>query len=128
MHAPLGRIIIYTRKIEEMSRFYCRYFGFREVRSEGDRLVELIPVDGGATLLLHLAGKGQKQGQSLVKLVFDVEDVTAFCRDSAHLGLTFGPIHQADGYEFANAKDPSNNTVSVSSRAFAAGASRPTPG
>ncbi|MEP2028983.1 MAG: hypothetical protein ABJI96_09800 [Paracoccaceae bacterium] len=70
-------------------------------------------------LLLHPASKGQNEGQSLVKLVFDVEDVPAFCKTAAANNLSFGAIHKAEGYVFANAKDPSNNSVSVSSRAFA---------
>lgn len=31
-------------------------------------------------------------------------------------------IHQANGYQFANAKDPDKNSVSISSRAFRQGA------
>jgi hypothetical protein len=34
------------------------------------------------------------------------------------LGIVFGPVHTADGYAFANAKDHSRISVSVSSRAF----------
>ncbi len=68
--------------------------------------------------MLHPASKGQKPGQALVKLVFDVEDVEGFCAESKTRGLAFGPLHKADGYMFANAKDPSGNTVSVSGRAF----------
>jgi hypothetical protein len=62
--------------------------------------------------------EGRKQGQALIKLVFDVEDVDGFCRASKDLGLEFGSIHHADGYSFANAKDPAQNSISVSSRAF----------
>jgi hypothetical protein len=54
----------------------------------------------------------------MIKLVFDVEDVADFFRDTGILGIVFGPVHTADAYAFANAKDPSGNSVSVSSRAF----------
>lgn len=118
MTFPLGRIVIYTKKIPEMVEFYSLHFGFEVVRLEDDRIVELRPAAGGAALLLHPASKGQKTGQSLVKLVFDVEDVEAFCRNAAKRGLVFGPVHRADGYVFANTKDPSGNSVSVSGRAF----------
>jgi len=60
----------------------------------------------------------RKEGQTLVKLVFDVENVEEFCRQSKKDGLEFGAIHQADGYCFANAKDPAKNSISISSRAF----------
>jgi hypothetical protein len=39
---------------------------------------------------------------------------------AANKGLKFGAIHQANGYQFANAKDPDHNSVSISSRAFRA--------
>ena len=119
MRSELGRIILYTRHIPEMTKVYSTCFGFSVLNLPGDRIVELRPAEGGAAILLHPAGKGQRQGQASVKLVFDVEDVATFCAKAAQNGLVLGPIHQADGYSFANTKDPSNNSVSVSSRAFA---------
>jgi hypothetical protein len=75
--------------------------------------------------MLHPAAKGQRAGgQTAVKLVFDVEDVEAFCARCAENGLRFGVIHKADGYVFANAKDPCQNAISVSSRAFRGPAAR----
>lgn len=119
MTASLGRIIIYTKKMDAMADFYCRHFGYQVLRQEGDRIVELQPQGAGIVILLHPASKGQREGQSLVKLVFDVPDVDAFCSQARMCGLDFGPVHSGDGYAFANAKDPSNNSISVSSRAFA---------
>lgn len=101
-----------------MVAFYCLHFGFEKFTCPGDRIVELRPRGSGTSILLHPAGKGQKSGQSLVKLVFDVEDVAHFCEKARQNGLPFGPIHDGDGYGFANAKDPSGNSVSVSNRAF----------
>jgi predicted enzyme related to lactoylglutathione lyase len=114
----LNRIILYTGKMDEMIGFYARHFGYREQRLDGDRIVELVPPEGGAILMLHPAAKGQKQGQSLVKLVFDVSDVPAALQALKDGGVETGPVHQADGYAFANFKDPSGNPVSISSRAF----------
>ncbi|MEL6571744.1 MAG: VOC family protein [Pseudomonadota bacterium] len=118
MSAPLGRIIIYTKKIDEMAAFYARHFGYSVHRDPEDRLVALEPPGAGAALYLHPAGQRQKDGQVMVKLVFDVEDVDAFCAEAAKAGLTFARPFKADGYTFANAKDPAGNSISVSSRAF----------
>lgn len=118
MNSPLGRLVIYTKKIEEMAAFYARHFGFTPFQAEGDRIIELCPREGGSAILLHPASVKQKEGQVLVKLVFDVEDVPAFCAGALENGLEFGKIHQAGGYVFANAKDPSGNSIQVSSRAF----------
>jgi predicted enzyme related to lactoylglutathione lyase len=115
---PINRIVLYAQNVEETLAFYEKHFGFQASREAGDRIVELISRDGGANLMIHQAAKGQRGGQSTVKLVFDVADVEAFCLKSAKGGLEFGPIHQADGYVYANAKDPCKNPISVSSRAF----------
>ena len=120
MHPPMNRLIIYTKKVDEMIDFYTRYFGFQVQRQDDDRIVELTPSAGGAALLLHPAGKAQKEGQVLIKLVFDVEDVQRFRVEAEAKGLKFGAVHKANGYVFANCKDPSKNSVSISSRAFAA--------
>ncbi len=113
--------MIYAANVEETARFYQKHFGFKATSLPGDRIVELIAQDGGANIMLHQAAKGQRSGQSTVKLVFDVEDVEAFCRRCAENGLEFGAIHKADGYQYANAKDPCQNSISVSSRAFRKG-------
>jgi predicted enzyme related to lactoylglutathione lyase len=115
----LGAVTLYVRDVERTVAFYETHFPFRALRLDGDRIVELVAQDGGANLLVHAAGKAQKMGQVLVKLVFDVEDVEGFCRDCAAKGLVFGPLHRADCYVFANAKDPDGNPIAVSGRAFA---------
>lgn len=115
---PLGRIILYVRDVGATVSFYEKHFGFKPLHLKGDRIVELLAQDGGANLLIHAAGKAQKMGQVLVKLVFDVEHVEAFRTKCAEEGLEFGPLHRADGYVFANAKDPSGNPIAISSRAF----------
>ncbi|MFK0273362.1 VOC family protein [Ensifer sp. NPDC090286] len=115
---PIKRIILYAQDVEATVRFYENHFGFQASREAGDRIVELVSAEGGANLMIHPAAKGQRKGQSTVKLVFDVADVEAFCQGRAKKGLVFGTIHRADGYTFANAVDPSGNPISVSSRAF----------
>jgi hypothetical protein len=70
--------------------------------------------------MAHPAAKSVKTGQVTVKLVFDIEDVDGFKERCLAQGLKFGVTHKADGYTFANAKDPDGNSISISSRAFAA--------
>jgi len=118
---PLTRILLYVRDVEETVRFYTTLFGLTVIRAEGDRIVELVDPQDGANLMLHPAAKGQRMGQSTVKLVFSVADVASFCAKSAALGFPFGPIHHTGSYAFSNAKDPDGNSVSVSSRGIAAG-------
>ena len=118
MSTAITQIILYTKRMEAMIDFYGRYFGYAAKHDDNDRLIELVNPKYSVRLLLHPSGKGRKEGQACVKLVFDVEDVQAFCKQARKNGLEFGPIHKANGYEFANAKDPSQNPISVSSRIF----------
>ena len=121
-HLPvpvLGRILLYVRDIDTVAEFYARHFGFRIHREEGDRVVELeSSADAGANIMLHPLGRGRKGGQTVAKLIFDVPDVEAFCSRAAEHGLSFGAVHMADGYVFANARDPAGNAISISSRAY----------
>jgi predicted enzyme related to lactoylglutathione lyase len=118
MNPPINKIVIYAKNIERMIAFYEKHFGFTSQTEEGDRIIELIPSNGGASIMIHPSGKGIKEGQACVKLVFDVKDVEAFKDNCATDGLKFGAIHQADGYVFSNAKDPGKNSIQISSRAF----------
>lgn len=117
----LGRVIIYTKKMDDMVTFYCTHFGFTAHTAPNDRITELVPDDGGAHLLLHPAGKAQKMGQVLVKLVLDVEDVPARREALLATGVEVGPISDGWGYAFANLKDPSGNSIQISERAFHGG-------
>ena len=118
MNVPINKIVIYVKNIEKVTAFYEKHFGFTSQTEEGDRIIELMPSNGGVSLMIHPSGKGIKEGQACVKLVFDVKDVQAFKDKCATNGLKFGVIHQADGYVFSNAKDPGKNSIQISSRAF----------
>jgi len=116
MKSYLGTIIIYARDVRKTAAFYCEHFGFTATEDSG--MVELLAVNGGAGLLIHPAAKSVKLGQVGVKLAFQVDDVAGFIAEAGKKGLKFGSIHAGNGYQFANAKDPDRNNVSISSRAF----------
>lgn len=118
MDTPLGRIMIFTDKTDEMVAFYGTHFGYQVAEAPNDGLVALHPRGAGMPLLLHPAGARKQDGQALVKLVFDVPDVAGFCAEAATKGLKFSKVFQMDGYAFANAKDPAKNPVQVSSWAY----------
>jgi len=119
MHPPLGTIILYACDMARTAAFYCTHFGFESTGVVHEGLIELRPSgSNGAGLLIHQAAKSVKLGQVGVKLSFHVPDVQGFVTAAATRGLKFGAIHQANGYQFANAKDPDKNSISVSSRAY----------
>jgi predicted enzyme related to lactoylglutathione lyase len=113
----IARVILYVRDISRVAAFYERFFGLRPLPGATDGWLELTGPSGGCAIALHRAAKSQKSGAAM-KVVFAVQDVPAFVKESERKGLQFGPIHHADGFEFANAKDPAGNSISVSSRGF----------
>jgi predicted enzyme related to lactoylglutathione lyase len=118
MTTSLGTIIIYARDMQKTATFYREHFGYQTTGEVIEGLIELHAKNGGAGILIHQAAKSVKLGQVGVKLSFDVRDVEAFALAAAKKGLKFGAIHEANGYQFANTKDPDKNAVSVSSRVF----------
>ena len=118
MNAKLGTVIIYARDMQKSAMFYSKYFGFKTTGEVVEGLVELHAPEGGVGILIHQAARSVKLGQVGVKLSFHVQDVEAFCIEAEKQGLKFGVVHAANGYHFANAKDPDKNSISISSRAF----------
>lgn len=121
MTSTLGTILLYARDMPKTAAFYRTHFGFTGSDAVVEGLIELHAPAGGASLLIHQAAKSVKLGQAGVKLSFHVRDVPQFIADALARGLAFGSIHQANGYCFANAKDPDGNPISISSRAFRGG-------
>jgi predicted enzyme related to lactoylglutathione lyase len=111
-------LILYVRDLQKTCAFYQEYFGFLSTGEIVEGLIELYSPQSGIKILLHQAAKSVKTGQVTVKLIFDVEDIEGFKQEAAEKGLVFGSTHQANGYTFANAKDPDGNSLSISSRAF----------
>lgn len=118
MNAELGTVIIYARDVKKTALFYSKHFGFKTTGEVVDGLIELLAPDGGAGILIHQAAKSVKLGQVGVKLSFHVQDVETFTTEAQRNGLKFGVVHEANGYHFANAKDPDKNSVSISNRAY----------
>ncbi|MBP0598113.1 VOC family protein [Herbaspirillum sp. LeCh32-8] len=114
----LNTILLYARDPAASADFYRRHFGFETSGEMVEGLIELNSPQSGAQLLIHQAAKSVRQGQAVVKLMFSVPDVEAFKAQCAQQGLAFGSTHQANGYCFANAKDPDGNSVAISSRAY----------
>ena len=118
MKSTLNKIMIYAKDMQKMSLFYEKYFDYKAKIDKDERIIELSSAYGGSTILIHQAGKGVKEGQACIKLVFDVKNVEKFRDKYIAAGLKFGSVHEADGYSFSNAKDPGKNTIQISSRAF----------
>jgi predicted enzyme related to lactoylglutathione lyase len=118
MSPPIIRIILYVKDIPKVAAFYQRHFGLQPAPGLEKGWLELRPAEGGCAIALHQASVAQKSGAAM-KIVFAVPDVAAFRRKGIAAGVKFGPIHEADGFAFANAKDPAGNALQISSRGLA---------
>ncbi|MPW45923.1 VOC family protein [Acinetobacter guerrae] len=114
----LHTIMIYAKDMHRLAHFYKTYFSFEGDCEIKDGLIELHSADNGLIILIHQAAKSIKMGQANIKLVFSVENVDLFKQNCLSNGLFFGVTHQANGYQFANVKDPEGNSVSISSRSY----------
>jgi hypothetical protein len=112
---PLIRVILYVKKIPKLIAFYQLHFNLYPLAGSTEGWVELASPNGGCIIALHQAAKTQASGAA-IKLVFAVADVRGFKASAAKKGLKFGTIHTSAGFEFANAKDPAGNSISISSR------------
>jgi predicted enzyme related to lactoylglutathione lyase len=116
MSAPaIARVVLYVKDLQAVAAFYERLFKMKPLPGATNGWIELASPAGGCTIALHKAAKSQKSGTA-IKLVFGVPDVPVFVREKEQQGFRFGVIHRPDGFEFANAKDPAGNSISVSSR------------
>lgn len=112
----ISSVVLYVKDIPAIAKFYADHFGCVEEPGSlpGWRV---LTCGDGCTISLHQAAKSQKSGAA-VKIVFAVPDVRKFIAERAKSGLTFGAVHEADGYVFSNAKDPAGNSISISDRVF----------
>lgn len=117
MPLSLNRIIIYAKDMQKMAVFYEKHFAFESNHLKDEKEIELNPLNGGMQIIILQADKSTKRGQVIMKLVFDVEDIEGFVAKAKLEGLDF-KLHKANGYFYANAKDPEKNNVQVSARAY----------
>lgn len=114
----VSRILLYVRDPQKVADFYVRHFAFIRKPQVHDDLIEVVSSACAFSLLIHQASKGHRIGQSCIKIVFDVDDIEAFKKESAKNGLKFGVTYKGENYEFANARDPAKNPIQISRRAF----------
>ena len=111
----LNRLTLYTRRPLDMVAFYTKLFGYTAL-PEKSGIIELVPPGNGVSLMLHPLAKSQKEGQVLVKLGFEVPDLEPAIAELQAAGFKVSKPHQGNGYAFVNIKDPSKNTVSITTR------------
>ena len=111
MNLELRRIILFTRNMEAMSRFYGETLGLK--------LAESAPgwkdyQAGACAIALH---EGEsKIGNRPPKLAFYAADVAETRASLARRGVKLGKIISAAHHDMCDGKDPDGNAFQISSR------------
>lgn len=111
MTLKMARVILFTARMEEMSRFYGEVLGLKRVCDEpGWREFAA----GGMRIALH-SGPATP-GRKGPKLVFHAPDVARLRRTLTARGARFGKVRHAGRFCLCDGRDPDGNPVQLSSR------------
>ena len=111
MKLELKRVILFTRNLDAMGRFYGEVLGLALAGTEaGWREYRA----GGCTIALH---EGEsKPGNRPPKLAFFAADVAATRATLTRRGAKLGKIISAAHHAMCDGKDPDGNAFQISSR------------
>jgi catechol 2,3-dioxygenase-like lactoylglutathione lyase family enzyme len=107
----MARVILFTRQIDEMSKFYGEVLGLNQVTNEkGWREFSA----GGARIALHSGPSSP--GSKGPKIVFFAKDVAAQRAILVARGARFGKVRQGETLCLCDGKDPDGNPIQLSDR------------
>ena len=111
MNLELKRVILFTRNMETMGRFYGEVLGLDLAGSEpGWREYRA----GGCAIALH---EGESRiGNRPPKLAFFAADVAAARASLTRRGAKMGKIMSTASFDLCDGKDPDGNAFQISSR------------
>ncbi len=105
------RVILFTGKMDVMSKFYGDILGLKLVSSEkGWREFAA----GSATIALHSGPSSP--GRKGPKIVFHTKDVAAERETLVARGAKFGEVRQGEVFCLCDGKDPDGNPIQLSDR------------
>lgn len=105
------RVILFTKQMEAMSKFYGDVLGLKQVTNEK---VWREFAAGGARIALHSGPPSP--GRKGPKIVFYAKDVTALREVLVARGANFGKVREGGEFCLCDGKDPDGNPVQLSNR------------
>jgi len=107
----MARVILFTSRMDEMSRFYGEVLGLKTVSDEkGWREFAA----GSVRIALHSGPSSP--GRKGPKIVFYAEDVAALREKLVARGARFGKIRDGEIFCLCDGKDPDGNPIQLSNR------------
>ena len=107
----MARVIVFTGRMEAMSKFYREVLGLKRVTNEKG-WQEFAA--GGARITLHSGPSSP--GRKGPKIAFYADDVAAMRETLVGRGANFGEVRQGDVFCLCDGKDPDGNPIQLSDR------------
>lgn len=112
MKLKMARIILFTPRMEEMSRFYGEVLDLETVSHEpGWREFAA----GSVRIALH-SGPAAPRARKGPKIVFHARDVAGLRQTLTERGARFGKVRETGRFCLCDGRDPDGNPVQLSSR------------
>ena len=107
----LARVILFTGRMDEMSKFYGEVLGLKQVTNEkGWREFKA----GNVCVALHSGPSSP--GTKGPKIVFYAKDVAALREKLVARGAKFGKVREGEMFCLCDGKDPDGNPIQLSNR------------
>ena len=106
----MARVILFTGRMDAMSRFYGKVLGLRQVTNEKG-WQEF--ATGGASIALHSGPSSP--GRKGPKIVFHAEDVASLREKLVARGAKFGQVRLGE-FCLCDGKDPDGNPIQLFNR------------
>ena len=107
----MARVILFTSQMEEMSEFYGKVLGLRQVTNEkGFREFAA----GGVRIALHSGPSSP--GRKGPKIAFLATDVATLREKLVARGARFAQVRQGEVYCLCDGRDPDGNPIQLSNR------------
>ena len=107
----MARVILFTAQIDEMSRFYGKVLGLKQVTNEKSWR----EFAAGATRIALHSGPSSP-GRKGPKIVFYAKDVAAMREKLVARGVKFAKARIGEVFHLCDGKDPDGNPIQLSNR------------
>lgn len=110
----LSRVIIFTRDVDRLAKFYSLHFGLEPVGEANDEWTELSA--GACNLAFHRTAEKTDGSDKGIKFVFAADDVAAEKTKLEGVGIKMTKIFTFGNIEMCDGQDPDGNRFQISSR------------
>ena len=112
----LARIILFTSRMDAMSKFYGEILGLKQVSPMQTKEEKGWKEFAAGACCIALHSGPSSPGRKGPKIVFYAKDVAALREKLVARGAIFGKVRGGESLCLCDGKDPDGNTVQLSNR------------